>query len=191
MNYCKKMEEKTTGLLLQAIPYLEGQRILKILTAEHGLITLLAYRKTSSALSSPFIWAEWVYKASSRPMVPLKDGTLLDDLRALKENFARLTVAGQIAGDLLRTQLPGKNGEESLSLALACFRKLPLFSQPAVLAAAFRLKLLALEGMLHEDDLSSPFLQILGLSRSFQELSSLSHQVEEIHKVNILFAKRF
>lgn len=184
------MEEKTTGLLLQAIPYLERQKILKVLTAEHGLLTLIGDRKISSILSSPFVFAEWVYKTSSRPMYPLKDGTLLDDLRTIKENFSRLAAAGQIASDLLRTQLPGKNAAEPLVLALACLRKLALFAQPTLLNAAFRLKLLMCEGMLHEEELSSPFLQTLGLSRSFQELATLPFQTEELHKANALFEER-
>jgi len=190
MNYCKKMEEKTTGLLLQTIPYLKGQRILKILTPEQGLVTLLAYRKITSALTTPFVWAEWVYTSSTRPMVPLKDGTLLDDLRALKENFARLSVAGQIASDLLRTQMPGKAASEPLALALACLRKLPIFQEPRVLRTAFRLKLLNAEGMLHDDDLTSPFLQTLGCSRSFQELATLPFEEREMAKADALFAER-
>lgn len=185
------MEEKTTGLLLQAIPYLERQKILKVLTAEHGLLTLVGDRKISSILSSPFVFAEWVYKTSSRPMYSLKDGTLLDDLRDVKENYARLAAAGQMASDLLRTQLPGKNAAEPLGLALACLRKLPLFAQPMLLNAAFRLKLLLCEGMLHEGELSSPFLQTLGLSRSFQELTKLPFQTEEIQKANAMFEERF
>ena len=185
------MEEKTTGLLLQAIPYLERQKILKVLTAEHGLLTLVGDRKTSSILSSPFVLAEWVYKTSARSMYPLKDGTLLDDLRSLKENFSRLTSAGQMASDLLKTQLPGKNAAEPLDLTLACLRKLPLFTQPMVLNATFRLKLLLCEGMLHEEELVSPYLKTLGLSRSFQELASLPFNTEEIDKANVLFEQRF
>jgi recombinational DNA repair protein (RecF pathway) len=162
-----------------------------VLTAEHGLLTLVGDRKISSILSSPFVFAEWVYKTSSRSIYPLKDGTLLDDLRHVKENFSRLAAAGQMASDLLRTQLPGKNAEEPLGLALACLRKLPLFTQPMLLNAAFRLKLLLCEGMLHEGELSSSFLQILGLSRSFQELAALPFQAEEIHTVNAMFEERF
>lgn len=185
------MEEKTTGLLLQTIPYLKGQRILKILTPEQGLVTLLAYQKITAALTTPFVWAEWVYTSSHRAMVPVKDGTLLDDLRALKENFARLSVAGQIANDLLRTQMPGKAASEPLELALACLRKLPLFEEPRVLGAAFRLKLLYAEGMLHDDDLTSPFLRILGCSRSFQELAALPFEEREMARVGALFEEGF
>jgi recombinational DNA repair protein (RecF pathway) len=185
------MEEKTTGLLLQTIPYLKGQRILKILTPEQGLVTLLAYQKIPPALATPFVWAEWVYTSSNRPMHSLKEGTLLDDLRALKENFARLSVAGQIASDLLKTQMPGKSASEPLTLALACLRKLSIFEEPRVLGAAFRLKLLYAEGMLHEDDLTSSFLRTLGLSRSFQELAMLPFEEEPMRTADMLFERRF
>jgi DNA repair protein RecO len=185
------MEEKTTGLLLQSIPYLEGQRILKILTAEHGLVTLIAYRKISAVLTSPFVWAEWVYKNSSHAMLRLQEGTLLDDLRELKTDYFRLIAAGNMASDLLRTQLPGKTATEPLQLVLACFKKLPLFPKPELLGAAFRLKLLLCEGLLHEEELISPSLRTLGLSRSFHELASLPFNTDDIYQADALFTERF
>lgn len=181
------MEEKISGLLIQAFPYLGKQKILKVFTSDQGLLTLLAKPHISGILTSPFVLAEWVIKTTSRSINPLKDGTLLDDFGALKENFGRLMAAGQMANDLLKTQLPGKPAAEAFALVTACFRKLPLFQEPRVLAAAFRLKLLNVEGMLNEEDLSSPFLQTLGLSRSFQEIAGLSFQSDEIDRVNLLF----
>jgi recombinational DNA repair protein (RecF pathway) len=189
--YSTKMEEKTNGLLLHSLPYLGGQRIIKILTAEHGLITLIAYKKISAVLTSPFVWAEWIYKNSCRPMLRLEEGALLDDLRELKTDYSRLKAAGSMANDLLRTQLPGKMALEPLKLALTCFKKLPLFQKPELLAATFRLKLLLCEGLLHEEELISPSLRTLGLSRSFQELASLPLNTDDIHTANILFTERF
>ena len=51
------------------------------------------------------------------------------------------------AQDLLRTQLPGKPAEAPFELAVACLRKIDIFAHPEVLIAAFRLKLLAVEGV--------------------------------------------
>jgi recombinational DNA repair protein (RecF pathway) len=184
------MEEKIIGLLIQTIPYLGKQKILKVFTGNHGLLALLAKPTINAVLTSPFVLAEWVVRPTSHSIYPLNDGTLLDDFGALKENFGRLMAAGQMAKDLLETQLPGKPAAETFALAAACFRKLPLFQEPRLLAAAFRLKLLNVEGMLHEKDLSSPFLQTLGLSRSFQEIAELSFQDKEMDQVDVLFNAR-
>ncbi len=150
----------------------------------------MAFQKTTSALTIPFVFAEWVYAKDRRDIHPLKDGTLLDSLPALKEDYERLNAAGHLAKDLLRTQMPGKPAVEILALSLACLRKLPLFSTPAILTSAFRLKLLLSEGLLHSEDLSSPYLQVLGLSRSFQELASIPVLVQELAKIDLLFDER-
>jgi hypothetical protein len=124
-------------------------------------------------------------------MLRLQEGTLLDDLRELKTDFSRLTAAGNMANDLLRTQLPGKTAVEPLQLILACFKKLPLFPRPELLNAVFRLKLLLCEGLLHEEELTAPSLRTLGLSRSFQELASLPFNADDICKADALFTERF
>jgi len=157
-------EEKTTGLLLQAIPYL-SKKIIKVLTPE-GLLTFITKKKALT----PFLYAEWIY-TKKKEIHPLHDDTLLDDLSLIKQDFARLTAAGRMAQDLLRTQLPGKPAIEALTLTLACFRKLPLFSDPSHLAAIFRLKLLISEGLLDPED--TPQLQPLLQARSFTELAAL------------------
>lgn len=183
-------DEKTVGLLLQTVPYLAGRRIVKVLTSESGLLSFLAPRKISPALTTPFVWAEWVFAKDHREIQRLKDATLLDDLAALKQDYPRLAAAGQIARDLLRSQMPGKPAAELLALALACLRKLPLFIHPHLLAASFRLKLLSHEGLLHPVDLSSPLLQTLAFSRSFHELSNVAPEEADLRKIDLLIEER-
>lgn len=141
-------EQKTPGLLLQAIPYLGRQRILKVFTPENGLVSLFAKASISSAFSAPFCIAEWVYKKGTKEIHSLKDASLIDSLLELKKDYTTLSAAGSIAQDLLRSQLPGKKGTGLYELALACFKKLPAFSKPEILAASFRIKLLLHEGLL-------------------------------------------
>ena len=176
--------EKTAGLLLQSIPYLGQKRILKILTPETGLLTFMAKRNTAAALTTPFALAEWVYEKQEREIHPLQDGTILDDLASLKQEYACLTAAGRLAQDLLRTQLPGKAAHEVFALALACFRKLPLFRQPDVLVAAFRLKLLALEGLVSD---LPPALGALLHAKSFLGLASFPKEERVCREVDRLF----
>ncbi|PIS02012.1 MAG: hypothetical protein COT85_07675 [Chlamydiae bacterium CG10_big_fil_rev_8_21_14_0_10_42_34] len=131
---------KTPGLLLQSISYLGQKKILKVLTPDHGLISLF----TKSTKLTPFCLAEWVYRETGKEMHTLQDSTLLDPLLNLRQDYQTLTFAGAMAQDLLRTQMPNKKAP--YALASAYFKKLPL--NPQILAASFRLKLLLHEGLL-------------------------------------------
>jgi len=181
-------EEKTAGLLLHSIPYLGNKKILKVLTPE-GLLSFISGKKNLTALTIPFAWAEWVYSTKNKKEIhPLQDGTILDDLSILKQNYATLSIAGQMAKDLLRTQMPGKPATEALTLTLACFRKLHLFAEPAILLAAFRLKLLHSEGLIGIEE--APEFETLLLSRSFIQLASLPKEEKLLYKIDLLFEQR-
>jgi recombinational DNA repair protein (RecF pathway) len=177
---------KTPGLLLQSIPYLGQKKILKILTSEHGLISLFV-QKTSL---SPFCHAEWVYLKSTREIHTLQDSTLLDPLLELRTDYAILSAAGSIAQDLLRTQMPGKKGP--LSLALAYLKKLPL--NPPILAASFRLRLLLHEGLFspEPDPTFTPpeweQVSTLAFCRHFSEISE--QKTAPFSKIATLFDQR-
>ncbi len=135
------MEEKAAGLLLQTTPYLGQKKILKIFTP-HGMATLFAQKCTLT----PFCIAEWVWSNTQKEIGTLKDTTLLDPLLCLKESYPLILAAGQLAKDLLRTQLPGKGAPEVYQLACLYFKKLPL--APTAFVASFKLKLLLHEGLL-------------------------------------------
>jgi len=180
-------EEKIVGLLLQSIPYLGNKKILKVLTPE-GLLSFISGKKALTALTMPFAWAEWVYKGNKKEIQFLQDGTMLDDLSVLKENYAGLSMAGQMAQDLLRTQMPGKPATEAITLTLACFRKMHLFSEPRILLAAFRLKLLHCEGLIGIEE--APAFEMLLLSRSFAQLASLPKEEKLLQQIDLLFEER-
>lgn len=181
-------EEKTVGLLLQAIPYLGNKKILKVLTPD-GLQTFISGNKHLGLITTPFVWAEWVFQVKDKKdLHALIDGSLLDDLEGVKENYQGLITAGQMAKDLLRTQLPGKTAVEVLTLTLACFRKLYLFSHPRVLLAAFRLKLLHCEGLIDEGE--TPEFEALLLSKSFIQLAALPQDDQFLDQIDRLFEER-
>ncbi len=176
----------TQGLLLQSIPYLGQKKILKILSHEQGLISLFA---TKTNLT-PFCLAEWVYRKSTREIHTLQDATLLDPLLELKTDYQLLSLAGSIAQDLLKTQFPGKKGP--LALAYAYLKRLP--SNPAILAASFKLKLLLHEGLLSEepDPTFTPDewsqVETLAFSRQFSPIQALTKA--PFGKIEKLFENR-
>ena len=180
--------ERTDGLLLHSIPYLGQQRILKVLTPETGLLSFLAKKSIVPIFTTPFVYAEWIYEKNNREIYPLRDASLLDELSGLKQNYPHLSAAGKIAQDLLRTQLPNKSCPELFALALACLRKLPLFQEPEILLAMFRLKLLSLEGLLSE--VSDPLSDLLH-AKSFAALAALPKDAANCRQVDLLFEESF
>jgi DNA repair protein RecO len=144
------METNEHGVLIQAIPYLESNRILKIFTQTSGLITLVE-KKAAFKIFNPFCIAEWVYRKSRKEIHTLIDGDLIDDLIDLRKSYPVLKAAGSIAKDLLSSQLPGRHSPALYHLLCSYFKKLPLFENPAILPLSFRLKLLIHEGLLSLD----------------------------------------
>ena len=141
-------EEKTEGLLLQAIPILGNQKIIKVLTSHEGLVSLIVKSKTLLPFTTPFLIAEWVFTKGKKEIHSLKDATLLNDLSFLKKDYPTISTAGQIAQNLLKSQFPEKKGGGLYPLILAYLQKLPQFTSKETLLASFRLKLLMHDGLL-------------------------------------------
>ncbi|EKE07974.1 MAG: DNA repair protein RecO [uncultured bacterium] len=160
----------TTGLLLQSIPYLGQQKILKVFTKKEGLLSFF----TKKTALTPFCLAEWSYRDTEKELLSLQEAHLLDPLLELKEDYATLRAAGSIANNLLVTQMPNKNSEALFELAYLYLKKLT--KSPDVLPASFTLKLLVHEGHFpHErppqfttEEWS--VVEILALSRSLKQI---------------------
>lgn len=141
-------EKKTEGLLLQAIPYLGHCKILKVLTTEEGIISLMARKKALQSFTTPFLIAEWVYTIGKGEIHTLQDASLCNDFADLRKEYAVISAAGLIAQDLLKSQYPEKKGNGPYALAVAFFQKLPKCASQDALIASFRLKLLLHDGLL-------------------------------------------
>lgn len=142
------MEETSRGILLSATPYLGQKKILKVFTAEFGLMTLMAKSSKQTQLTAPFCIGEWVYRKSQREIYPLVDGSLLDPLDTIRSSYDILTGAGAMANDLLRSQLPLKPSLKLYDLLSLYLRKIAESSHPHSIAASFRIKLLLHDGLL-------------------------------------------
>jgi len=190
------MEEKTIGLLLQSFPYLSSHRILKVLTPKAGLLTFMARFGASkrAALTTPFLLADWIYAKDKKEIHTLTDASLVDNFSSLKQTYERVEAAGKLAQDLLRTQLPGKPTEAPFELAVACLRKIDIFSNPETLVAAFRLKLLVVEGLLNVSEPEVAFtppeqvlFEQLANAKSFAQLAALAVDKALFQKIDRLF----
>jgi DNA repair protein RecO (recombination protein O) len=81
---------KSPGLVLQRIPFGDTSLILKVYTADHGLLTLMAKgarhpRSKFRALTDFFLLVQWVHPISSRgEMLSLHDASLMEDMPSLR-----------------------------------------------------------------------------------------------------------
>ena len=192
-------EEKTEGLLLQATPLLGSQKILKVLTSQGGMISLVVKKKELESFTTPFLIGEWVYQKGKKEIHTLKDATLYSDLAFLKLDYASIFFAGQIAQELLKTQYPEKNGTALYSLTCAYLRKSPEFIQKETLLASFRLKLFLHDGHLalqrecsHCGDVATSLTEGESLCKSCAPLHSTFFSPEEWETLHILtFTRKF
>ena len=141
----------TRGIVLRETETKEADKILTLLTADRGKLSVIArgVRRKScryAACAQPLVWSEWTlyqkgewYYANEGSTLELFSGLRTDlDAMALGFYFAELTEAvtaeDTVSGDLLRHLL---NGLYALST---------LHKPPALVKPAFELKLLCLAG---------------------------------------------
>lgn len=141
-------EKKTEGLLLQAIPYLGNCKILKVLTSDEGLVSLMAKKKSLQPFTNPFLIAEWVYAKGKGEIHALQDASCYNNLADLRKTYSVISAAGIMAQDLLTSQYHEKTGKGLYALTVAFFQKLSKCTSPAAMIASFRLKLLLYDGLL-------------------------------------------
>lgn len=197
-------EKKTEGLLLKATPYLNDQKILKVLTPNDGLISLIAKKKHQKTFLDPFLLAQFVFKKGRSEIHTLVDVSLIDDLSAIRQSLDSINAAAAIAKDLLSTQAPDKPSGKLFTLSYIYLQKIHKISNLKALISSFRLKLLIHEGL---TDLNSDcFIQhcqlnahlffsatestqvkILGLSKSLQEITAQEIDIELELKILKLF----
>ncbi|MGI6580087.1 MAG: DNA repair protein RecO [Saccharofermentanales bacterium] len=106
---------KTKGFVIQSIAYRDSNRLLKILTPEHGLITCSAQgakskNSTLRIASNPFVFAEFdlfYYRERYR----VQAASIIDAFLPLMEDIKRLTCISHLAElvlDVLRDNSAGK-----------------------------------------------------------------------------------
>lgn len=135
------------GILLETISYLETKQILKVFTAERGLISLFSNKRN---LPAPFCIGEWMFvEKENQDLYFLQDSTLLNPLLGLRHTSASLWAAGSMAKNILTSQLFHAASPLLYSLFKTYLEKLETSRRPTVLSASFKLKLLAHEGHLN------------------------------------------
>jgi DNA repair protein RecO (recombination protein O) len=105
---------KSPGLVLQRIPFGETSLILKVYSAERGLVTLMAKGARGSksklrALTDFFLVVQWVFPSQGRgDMVVLQDAGLVEDL----PNLRKIPLKQSLGQVWLETYLRFSPGQE-------------------------------------------------------------------------------
>ena len=151
------MHRTTTGLVLREVRYKEADRILTLLTADLGKITVKArgaLRKGSriGAASQPLCYSEFTM-FGSRGRWTADEGSSVEQFLGLREDIAQLALGAYFA-ELLDTVCPEDvPAPRTLSLALNALYALSNgIYGPEHVKAVFELQLMCLEGFAPEVD---------------------------------------
>ena len=169
-------EIKTEGIILKTVPYKDHHKIIKILTPDSGIISLMAKGVTKPkllSLLSPLTQLELVYRKKGSDLCFFKEGFVIEHHHFLRQRWDLLEAAGKMAGAILTPQFPEKAAPDLYKLLTASLKQLPHFQEPTTLTTLYYLKLLTHEGVIAWD-LQTHFP--LSCSPAlWQELKQLAH----------------
>ncbi len=118
------MDVQTAGVVLRAVDYKESDRILTVLTAQSGLMTVKARgcRKKNSPLtaaSEPFAYSQMTLFAY-QDYYTLREVSGLQQFWGLREDVVKLSLAAYFADVTQTIAVEGEPNQELLSLFLNC-----------------------------------------------------------------------
>ena len=147
---------RTEGIIIRVRDYNEADRIVVILTREHGKIQAIAKgcRKPKSrkrGLIQLFTYGDFIlYRGRSLDTITQCEGK--ESFSAIREDLDRMAYGAYIAELLDGFAVSGESQEEIFFLALVCFHLLTV-EDPELVARVFEARLMTLLGyMPHLDD---------------------------------------
>ncbi|HHT25110.1 MAG TPA: DNA repair protein RecO [Clostridiaceae bacterium] len=141
---------KTKGFVIQSIAYRDSNRLLKLLTPEHGLITCSAQgaksrKSTLRVASNPFVFAEFelfYYRERYR----VQAASIIDAYLPLMEDIKRLTCVSHLAELVLDVLRDNAKGKTSYPFWAYASYKITTDSDPILMTNLAQLKYLSEQG---------------------------------------------
>ena len=139
------------GLIIRSTEYKEKDRLLSVLTADRGLITICAkgVAKPGSSLgcfSMPYMLCDFVVTIS-HGYYYLKDASIIESNAKIMESLEQMTVAAHISSCLMDCTLQSENAKEAYELAVYAYYMLANNKGKYLLIySAFNWRLLAIAG---------------------------------------------
>ena len=155
------------GLIIRSNEYKEKDRLLSVLTADRGLITVCAkgVAKPGSSLgcfSMPYMLCDLVVSVS-HGYYYLKDASIIESNSGIMESLEQMTVAAHIASCLMDCTLQSENSREAYELAVYAYYMLANNRDKYLLIySAFNWRLLTVAGFTVLYDLDDPLYKATG-----------------------------
>lgn len=149
------------GLIIRSSEYKEKDRLLSVLTADRGLITVCAkgVAKPGSSLgcfSMPYMLCDLVVSVS-HGYYYLKDATIIESNSKIMESLEQMTVAAHISSCLMDCTLQSENSREAYELAVYAYYNLANNKDKYLLIySAFNWRLLTIAGFTVQYDQNEP-----------------------------------
>ena len=155
------------GLIIRSNEYKEKDRLLSVLTAERGLITICAkgVAKPGSSLgcfSMPYMLCDFVVTIS-HGYYYLKDASIIESNSRIMDSLEQMTVAAHISSCLMDCTLQSENAKEAYELAVYAYYNLANNKDKYLLIySAFNWRLLTIAGFTVQYDLNEPAYRASG-----------------------------
>ena len=146
------------GLIIRSTEYKEKDRLLSVLTADRGLITICAkgVAKPGSSLgcfSMPYMLCDFVVTIS-HGYYYLKDASIIESNSKIMDSLEQMTVAAHISSCLMDCTLQSENSKEAYELAVYAYYMLANNKGKYLLIySAFNWRLLTIAGLTVQYDL--------------------------------------
>lgn len=146
------------GIILNSREYKDKDRLVSVLSKDHGLITICAkgcgkQGSKNAFMSIPFMVIDFVCSIS-HGYYYLKDGSIVENNSGIMNSLESLTTASHFAECLMDSSLQSENSREAYELAAYAFYSIATRPQDyKVLYSAFNWRLLTIVGftIIYED----------------------------------------
>ncbi|MEH6973171.1 DNA repair protein RecO [Bacillus sp. JJ675] len=150
------MLTKCEGIVLRTNDYGETNKILTIMTREHGKIGVLARgakkpNSRLSAISQPFLYASFLFRKSSG-LGTLEQGEMLESMRNIREDLFLTAHAAYIAELMDKGTDEKKPNPFLFELLLQSMRRLNEGTDPDIITNLIEVKMLGVMGLYPELD---------------------------------------
>ena len=155
------------GLIIRSNEYKDKDRLLSVLTADRGLITICAkgVSKPGSSLgcfSMPYMLCDFVVSVS-HGYYYLKDASIIESNSKIMDSLEQMTVAAHISSCLMDCTLQSENAKEAYELAVYAYYMLANNKDKYLLIySAFNWRLLTIAGFTVLYDLDDPLYKASG-----------------------------
>lgn len=141
------------GFILQTLKFQEYDAILTVFTRNSGIEKFFVKGAFSTkygkgAMTEPFSCVELAYTEGRSDLLTCREISTLSSHYALRQSLPAVKAAFEMAQALLRILMPHQSAQAIYDLFEIYLKTLPTLSDPGLLSASFRLKLLRSEGIL-------------------------------------------